>query len=324
MPIRIEFEMPYSLNVDGTFNVRAAGEEFSVHLSTHYRDNPQFPGAQSVENVAIVNDDTNILSYTKVVASYDPADAHAATDPREYSKAVAAIALSVANALITGVRLAYGDCVKDYLFLPKRLGPIMFTVPGLNGKKGFSGRFDPLQGGITIRMPPRQGPAVAEFARIVARGELPPISKDLYFDARRYLIHGNGRMALANLVISFETRLADALSSIATHRHEPSLAQEIQEATIGRLGTRFAKETLGHSFDEESYWGTNFTETYTWLREIRNKVLHRAQMFSSRHGVTRDFAKDDELRKLFSEHDWIQIEIENAVANVIAGRPAKP
>lgn len=71
MPIEISFDMPYSLRVDGDFVVRTAGEGFNVTLSTHFEENPRFPGAETVENVAIVHDDTNILSHTKVIARYE-------------------------------------------------------------------------------------------------------------------------------------------------------------------------------------------------------------------------------------------------------------
>jgi hypothetical protein len=53
MPIEISFDMPYSLRVEGDFVVRTAGEELNVTLSTHFEENPRFPGAQTVENVAI-------------------------------------------------------------------------------------------------------------------------------------------------------------------------------------------------------------------------------------------------------------------------------
>ena len=194
---------------------------------------PSFPGADTVDNIAIVEDDSNILGHTKVVARYTPRNPSDVSDAATFSKHVAGVALSIANALVMGARLAFGDYVKDYLYLPKRLGPISFTVPAIDGRKGYSGQYDPVMGGITIATPPRTGTAAADFARVVATGEVLPTSKELYFDGRRYLIQGNHRMALANLVMSFEVGLADSLAEIAVSRGDSVLEAEIFKATIG-------------------------------------------------------------------------------------------
>ncbi len=239
-----------------------------------------------MKKIAIVDDDTNILAHTKVVASYSPQNLNDVSDHRIFSKQVGDVALSIANALVTGARLAFGEYVKDYIYSTKRLGPIAFTVAGIDGRKGYFGNYDPLMGGITVAPPPRSENAVEEFRRIVETGQALPVSKELYFDARRYLIHRNQRMALANLVISFEVALADALAKIALARGDSALEAEILSATIGVLGQKLAKRTLGYSFDNRSFWRARFSDTYEWLREARNKVLHKAGLVVTRGSDT--------------------------------------
>lgn len=323
MPIEIKFDMPFSLNVEGTFLVKAMGEEFQVTLTTHVEDNPQFPGAESVENLAIVNDNTNILSHTKVIAQYLPSNPAATADPGRYSGEVPNIALSIANALISGVRHTLGNYFLDYLHHAKRLGPVQFSVPAIGESKRFAGMSDPLMGGITIRTPPRTGPEVSEFRRFLA-GEIDiTVAQDLYLDAKRYLDQRDARMALANLVISFETGLADSLLKIATSRNDAALEAKIAESTLAHLGEQFGKQLLGHSFAESGFWGTRFTDTYTWLRKARNSVLHKARMAVENDGVTKDFADLNELKALFAERDWLMSEVDSAVNRVLAGLPAK-
>jgi hypothetical protein len=247
MPIDINFDMPYSLQVDGDFVLKTAGEEFNVTLSTHFEEDPRFPGAETVENVAIVNDDTNILSHTKVIARYDPSDPTAVSDNARFSNDVARIAMSIANALVSATRAAYEEYFLDYIYAPKRLGPIMFSVSNIQGAKNYSGMYDPLMGGITFRMPPRSGHDTLTFGRILADGATLTVAQELYFDARQYLLRGNYRMALANLVISFEVGLADSLSKIAVSRADSALEALIVAGTLGDLGQNLAKQTLEHS-----------------------------------------------------------------------------
>jgi hypothetical protein len=326
MPIEISFDMPYSLQVDGDFVVRTAGEEFNVTLSTHFEENPRFPGAETVENLAIVHDDTNILSHTKVIARYDPSDPTTVADNARFSADVARIALSIANALVSAARAAYGEYFLDYIYTSKRLGPIAFSVSEVQGVNSYSGLSDALMGGITFRMPPRSGHDTSNFGRILADGAILTVAQELYFDARQYLLRGNYRMALANLVISFEVGLADSLSKIAVFRGDSTLEAGIVKGTLGDLGGKFAKRTLGQAFDEnkKSYWGDRFIDAYTLLRKSRNGVLHKAQMSVTHDSVTRDFSIRGELEALFGERDWLIGEIETAVSRVIAGQPAKP
>jgi len=42
MTVEIKFDLPYSLNVEGNFTVRAAGETFEVTLVNDSRQNPVF------------------------------------------------------------------------------------------------------------------------------------------------------------------------------------------------------------------------------------------------------------------------------------------
>lgn len=323
MAIEIRFDMPYSLRVEGDFLLKTVGEEFQINLSTHFEETPKFPGAERVENVAIVNDDTNILSHTKVIAKYHPSDPSSVGDHAHFSRELPGIVLSVANALVSAARLAYGEYILDCIHLREHLGPITFSVPEILGRKGFSGTSDPLMGGITFRTPPRSGPETSEFARILAEGAPVTVAEELYFDARRYLMRGNCRMALANLVISFEVGLADSLSKVAASRGDSALEAEIVESMLGKLGQDLAKRTLGSSLEKSTYWGRKFSDAYGWLREVRNKVLHKARTSVTLDNVTRDFANRTELERLFAERDWLMGEIENAVARVIVGMPAK-
>lgn len=324
MPIEMSFDMPYSLRVDGDFVVRTAGEEFNVTLSTHFEENPRFPGAETVENVAIVHDDTNILSHTKVIARYNPSDPATVPDEARFVGYVAEIAISVANALVSAARAAYQEYFLDYIYAPKRLGPIDFSVSAIEGVNIKSGRFDALMGGITFRTPPRSGHDTLNFGRVLAEGATLTVAQELYFDARQYLLRGNYRMALANLVISFEVGLADSLSKIAVSRADTALEALIVAGTLGELGQNLAKQALGQSLEKKSYWGGRFSVAYTWLTKSRNGVLHKAQMSVTHDSVTRDFSIRGELEALFDERDWLTGEIEAAVARVIAGQPAKP
>jgi hypothetical protein len=324
MAIKISFDMPYSLSVDGEFLISTNGEKFNVTLSTQPEKNPKFPGAEKVENVAIVHDETNILSHTKVVARYDPSDPSTLADPARFSTQMVNIALSITNALVTAARRAYGEYFLEYIYGAERLGPIKFSVSGIEGVKSYSGVRDPLMGGITSRTPPRSGLETAGFGRILANGAAITVAEELYFDARRYLLRGNNRMALANLVISFEVGLADNLSRIAASRNDSALEAQIEKGTLGGLEQTLAKQTLGHSFENRTYWGSRFCDAYGWLRGARNSVLHKAQMLVTVANVTRDFRERNELEGLFAERDWLANKIDTATAQVIAGKPAKP
>lgn len=323
LEVKIAFDMPYQLGVDGTFAAQVDGENLQLELVTHLENTPKFPGADIVENVAIVHDDTNVLGHTKVTARYIPTDQSLVADPRQYSNHVSNFSLSIANALVTGVRVAFNDYMKDYLHHAKRLGPISINVTGTDGEKGYFCYTDAMMGGITFASPPRRGPNTTEFARVLASGPSISVSKTLYFDAQRYKTHGDRRMALANLVMSFEIGLADSLARVARAQGNTALEADILEATIGRLGNTFAKQTLGESFDKEDYWGARLKAAYEWLRNTRNKVLHRAQMSVTFGAETRDFNDIGELEKFFAELDWFNSEIDKAVANVLVGKPAK-
>lgn len=74
MQVILKFNLPFSLNVDGSFSVVTPEEKFTVELTTVENDNPNFPGASHLENVSIVNDATSILSRTYVTAAYNPRD----------------------------------------------------------------------------------------------------------------------------------------------------------------------------------------------------------------------------------------------------------
>jgi hypothetical protein len=322
MPIELSFDLPYSLQVDGQFVLNALGESFDLTLSTVKESNPRFPGAESVENIAIVNDDSNILSHTHVQVSYTPRDEAEASDPAKYSRAASEIAIGISNALISAVYMAYGEYHLEYLYSADRLGPISFNVPAMAGRKPFSGSFDGLQGGITFARPARTGSQAVAFAGALAAGAALAPASELLFNARRYLRRGNKRMALANLAISFEVGLADRLTEVAVSRNDQALEQQIARAALNELGTGLALRTLGHSFAERKYWSNRFADAFDWLRTARNGVLHKAQLNLTFGGHTRDFSQMAELKALFAEHDWLVGQIEVATARVLAGKPA--
>lgn len=315
--IEIRFDMPYALKVDGDFILRTAGKEFQVQLSTHNQENPRFPGAEKVENISIIHDDTNILAYTEVVARYVPSEPSEVADTGYLSGKGVEIALSIANALVAAARLAHGDYILDYIHTSERIGPIHFSVPAIDGRKPFFGTFDPLMGGITFRRRARIGSETAKFAQILAEGSDITTAQELYFDARRYFVRGNLRMALANLVISFEVGLADSLSRVAASRKNVALEAQIIEATLGELGTGLAKQVFGHSLEEQSFWGAAVCDGYVWLRRARNGILHKARTLVERGGVKRDFGDRGELERLFGERDLIVAEVEKAVSRAI-------
>ncbi len=324
MPIELSFDLPYPLRVDGQFVLNALGENFALTLSTVEEPKPNFPGAESVQGVAIMNDDTNILSHTHVQASYQPKDDVEASDPDKYSRAVPEMAIGISNALISALRIAYGEFHLEFLYSADRLGPISFCVPALVGNKRFSGSFDGLQGGITFALPPRTGPEAAPFATALASGAEQAPASELLFDARRYLLRGNKRMAVANLSISFEVGLADNLTEVAIKRNDQPLEQQIAKAAINDLGTGLAVRAFGHSFTERKYWTDRFSDAFEWLRTARNGVLHKAELNLTFGGRTRDFNQTAELKALFAERDWLVGEIEKATARVIAGKSALP
>jgi hypothetical protein len=172
--------------------------------------------------------------------------------------------------------MAYGEYHLGYLYSADRLGPIAFKVLAIAGREPFSGRFDGLQGGITFARPARTEADTAAFANALAAGAALTPASELLFDARRYLLRGNKRMALANLAISFEVGLADRLTAVAISRNDQALEQQIARAALNELGTGLAIRTLGHSFAERKYWSDRFADAFEWLRTARNGVLHKA------------------------------------------------
>lgn len=321
MPILLNFELPFSINVDGVFQLTAFEETFDVELSTQYNPDPRFPGAESVEGLAILHDESSILSNTKVVARYLPASA-TPIDAEIYSIQAADIAVAITNALISALRIAFGEYHIDYVYSPAKLGPIQFNVPALNGGGRFGGSYDGLQGGITFQRRPRTGQQAAPFAAALITGASLSPSEEILFNARRYLLRGDRRMALANLAISFEIGLADRLTQVAAARADAALEAEIAKATLNELGTGLAARTLGISFAKRSAWGNRFHEVFEWLRVARNGVLHKAQLTLSYGGQTRNFTDKTELQALFNERDWFMAELDKAIARVLSGNPA--
>ena len=120
MTIELKFDLPFSLRVDGTFPLNALGEIFTVSLSTHREAAPRFPGADVAEGVAIIDDESNILAHTSVVVNYVPASSQA-LDPEKYSKDVGNISLSIANTLVSALRIAYDEHHLDYLYFSDKL-----------------------------------------------------------------------------------------------------------------------------------------------------------------------------------------------------------
>lgn len=321
--IQLQFDLPYPLHVEGTYPARAAGETFAVVLQTHHQERPRFPGAESVENISLVHEDTNILAHTSVVATFSPTRADFLDDERRFFADLGALAIALANVLITGVRVGYGEDVLEYIHQPERLGPIQFAVSGAEKGKPTGGVIDPLMGGITFRKPSRSGPDATRFAQIVSAGDMPSVGEELHLDAQRYRIRGNRRMALANLAISFEVRLSDALGSIAAAAGDANLERQIAEATLGDLGQGLAKQTLGYSLDNTKLAGARARSAYVWLRTARNKILHKAQTAFEVDAVRKDFADETELAWLFGEYDFLLAQVEADAAKARA-RPGPP
>ncbi|WP_430439932.1 hypothetical protein [Shinella sp.] len=321
MPIVLNFDLPFSINVDGKFQITALEELFDVQLSTRYNPAPHFPGAERVEGLEILHDETSTLSNTNVAVRYIPASSNP-IDVEDYPKHVTDIAVTITNSLISALRIAFDEYHIEYVYSAAKLGPIQFDVPALNGGKGFSGVYDGLQGGITFRRRPRTGQQAAPFAEALITGATLPPAEEILFNARRYLMRGDRRMALANLAISFEIGLADRLSQVAVARADAVLEAEIANATLSKLGTGLAARTLGISFANRGTWGGRFHDVFEWLRVARNGVLHKAQLKLSYEGHTRNFADKTELQALFSERDWFMCELDKAIARVLAGNPA--
>ncbi len=319
--VTLRFMLPFSLDVDGIFPLIASEERFSVELNTVDNQNPNFPGASHLENVAIVNDATGIIARTNVAATYTPRDKSSVTW-EGYCWTVTPLAVSVANSLINAARVAHGEYFKDFIYHPKQLGPIQYQVTPLDGTKGFGGVFDPLMGGIQPRAPARIGADTAEFAAVLATGQSSPIWRELMFDARRYKLSGNVRMAVANLVLGFEIGLSDLLAQVALKQGGTSTQLEIEQATIGKLLQKLSALTLGHSLEKVSYWGADTVRRCALMRETRNKVLHRAKLSVVVDGVTCDFSKPADLDSLFAEFDLLWDTLSKATDNVLSGRSA--
>lgn len=315
--ISLKFDLPFSIHVDGPFELKASGEDFSVILSTYYEPIPTMLGAESIENVSIVNDEGSSISHTVVIANYTPKDLSAVTDPKKFMDGVPETALTIANALVAALREAYGEYHLDYLHSKTRLGPIACSG-------AVNGQFDALSGGITFQIPSRSGSLAEPFAKFLRCGAQLSVEQELYFDARRFLLRGNKRMALANLSISFEVRLASLLGTIAASQGDTSLENRINNATLAPLGQEFAKLTLGESLENRGFWGDSVANTFVWLRTARNKVLHKAQMSLSVSSVNRNFEQVSELKAIFSEHDLLVGELDLAAMRVLSGQSAKP
>lgn len=228
----------------------------------------------------------------------------------------------MSNRLINAARVAHGEYFKDFIYRPSQIGPVQYRVIPSRGEKGFEGVFDPLMGGVQPRVPPRTGQSAAKFAAILMAGETSPVWQELLFDARRYKLSGNPRMAVANLVMSFEIGLSVLLSRIAQHRGDTSLQAQIEQASIGRLVQQYSSETLGHSLEKVSFWGADTVRRCNLLRETRNKVLHRAQLSVSVDDVTWDFSDSTVLERLFQEYDRLWDTLTDSVKNVLSGRSA--
>jgi len=323
MTVVLRFDLPFSLNVDGSYELRTLGESFSVDLVTHRVTKPQFPGAERVEGLAILNDDSNILSYTKVTAQYTPQSSSPIVHG-VLSRQIPEITIAITNALVSALRISFGEYHIDYLYSADKLGPIYIDVPAFNGGKRFSCCYDGLQGGITFQRAPRSGAQAAKFAQTLLAGASLSPAEEILFNGRRYLLRGDLRMALANLAISFEVGLSDRLARVANARGDAILEAEIASAALNDLGTKFAKKTLGTSFARRNVWGDRFHDVFEWLRVARNGVLHKAQLLLSYGGRTRNFADKSELQSLYDDHDWFMGELDNAIARALAENPASP
>jgi hypothetical protein len=324
MPIEMSFDLPFSLRVDGVFALKAMEEVFTIELKTMEKESPDFPGFESVKNVAIMFDDSNCLYYTNVQASFTPRDEAIAADPSKFSRIAAEIAVGIANTLLSAMRIAYDEYHFEYFYSADKLGSISFRVPPISGRKRYFGWFDGLQGGITFARPPRTGVETVCFADALLRGVVLSPASELLFEAKRYLLRRNMRMALANLSISFEVGLADLLGEVARYNNDQVLEQRIAAAALNDLGINCATRLLGYSFENSGYWSSRFVDAFQWMRKARNGVLHKAQLILTFNGRTRDFNHLAELSWLFAERDWLFAEIESATSRVIKGLPARP
>lgn len=278
LEIVLNFDLPYPLFVEGRYPVRAGGENFIVSLHTHFENEPRIPGVESAENISLVHEDTNILAHTNVEAQFTSSDAELAwNQPRLYTE-LNRLSIALANVLIAGVRVEFNEHVLEFVYQPQRVGPIVYRI--LNVPKGaiVGGVCDPLMGGITSRKPTRTSTALIPFAQRIAEGAMPSVGEELYLDARRYLIRGNFRMALANLAISLEVRLSDALAAVALANGDLALEADVRKATLATLGQDCAKRALGFSLENAALAGIQACTAFRWLRIVRNEVLHKANM----------------------------------------------
>ncbi|GGG29534.1 hypothetical protein [Chelatococcus composti] len=313
--VKLDFSLPFSLHVNGSFDIKAMEERFSVTLETIFKKNPQLRFAEHVENVAIINDDSDQIAYTKVSAEYRPAKSRDWTDYKA-SLELRNAAIAIANALISGARHALGKHYLYYVYHPKQLEPINVLI----NENGHSlGIGLALSGGITIQTSPDKLTKDSEFGRILSGAKTVSVADDIYIEAQRWLEQRDPRMALANLVISFETGLADHLLRIAAMRGNPQLEADVSSATLASLGERWSTELLGKSFMNGSHWGSDFTESFCWIRDARNSVLHKAKLLVVRRdGRSRDFTNLEELKKLFEERDRLMNRINSAVCQALS------
>jgi hypothetical protein len=134
-------------------------------------------------------------------------------DPADYSKQVAEIAVAITNSLLSALRIAFDEYHIDYVYSPDKLGPIHFEVPPLNGGKRFSGVTMGCKADHDAASPKKWAQA-APFAQALVTGASLSPAEEILFNAKRYLLRGDRRMALANLAISFEVGLADRLAQL--------------------------------------------------------------------------------------------------------------
>lgn len=317
LPIKIEFDLPYSLRLDVLCRVRTNIREYQIRLSTIYNENPQMPGADHVENIEYVHDNTNIFAYTHVQAEYAMADVDIQADHRQVIDAVNTVALDVSNAIISAARSSFKEFHYYSLFSADQLNNIGIEVHPGDGHRPWSGMVDNFGGGFTMRRPARDTGAVGVFCRTVDSGEELPISDQLFFDANAYMLANNNLMAAANLAISFETLLARELSRVATHRSDTGLQNDIDSASINELGTKIGKAIFGASMENATSWGPDFVSAYRWLRTIRNKVLHKAETVVTLDGQTKDFSQKSDLKWLFEKRSIVANEVSRRVEALI-------
>lgn len=313
MSVTVSFNLPYLLKIDGDFEANVDGNLFRIKLESFREEEPNFHGKRNAiysSNMSIIRDDTTIMGYTKVYAECLSSNIDVSMYPPDDLPRT--LAIKISNRLICAAKNAF-DCYElENIFHEKRIGCITYSI-SIDDRRE-SGIFDPLMGGVTFSCAQHQQSIEVFSSELLLESEV-PAWKELYFDAKRYLLNKNIKMALINISISFELRMIGVLISAAENKDIDIGIESIKSLTLTKLGTGICKKIFKHSLDDCKSWGKDIVDIYKIFVKVRNAILHGAETVLVFDSVSRDFSKESEADALFSKYDYFFSVLQYKVSN---------